>query len=167
MIRGWASLYKSEGLTQVALLMTSFLHCYLGEVIPNPDDWANFFASYDNLYHVDELKILNSKLSLFCDLWQKIQKVIDPLHLKNHSRDKCKELYDPVNATAKYPEANMMQCEQTFAWLARYKKILIYSPKIQFHFIIHRLVTGRNKYTEKCYRDGRKPLLPSAKIAKK
>ena len=61
----------------------------------------------------------------------------------------------------------MMQCEQTFAWLGRYKKILNSTPKTHFHFILHRLVVGRNRYTERCYQDGKRPLLPSAKNMKK
>ena len=165
-IRSWSPLYKSEGPTQVALLMTSFLETYLGSVIPNPEDWAKFFLSYDNMCHIDELKLLHVKLNLtepFCDMWQKINKVIDDLHIRNHTRPSCKTLYNPDQVKTLYPEANTMQCEQTFAWLARYKKILNSTSKVNFHFMLHRLVVGRNSYTERCYKEGRRPLLPSAK----
>ena len=39
--------------------------------------------------------------------------------------------------------------------------------KTHFHFVLHRLVKGRNRYTSRCYKENRKPLLPSAKISKK
>lgn len=168
-IRNWAPIFKSEGPTQTSLLMTNFLQNYLGEIIPDPEDWNNFFLSYDNMCHVDELKILNQPLSLpepYNKMWSKINKVIDPLHIKNHTRGQCKILYDPKNVTLKYPKGNMMQCEQTFAWMSRYKKILNSTSKSHFNFLLHRLVIGRNRYTERCYRDGRRPVLPSAVITK-
>ena len=163
-IRSWNDLFKSEGPAQVGLLQK-----YLGENIPDPEDWKNFFLSYDNMCHIDELNLLNKPLALsepYKNMWQKIQKVIDPLHIKNHTRKQCKTLYNPQKVTEKYKDGNMMQCEQTFAWLGRYKKILNSTPKTHFHFILHRLVVGRNKYTERCYQDGKRPLLPSAKIMK-
>ena len=48
-IRKWDTLFGSEGQTQVGLLMTSFVHTYLGQLIPNPEDWRNFFLVYDNM----------------------------------------------------------------------------------------------------------------------
>ena len=97
-------------------------------------------------------------------MWGTINKVIDPLHIHNHTREKCKKLYSPKSVTSKYPDANMMQCEQTFAWLGRYKKIFNSTPKTTFQFLLHRLVVGRNRYTERCYKDGKRPLLPAAKV---
>jgi hypothetical protein len=87
-IRNWAPLYKSEGPTQVGLLLTGFLHTYLGHEIPNHEEWNDFFLSYDNMCHVDELRLLNSGLELpepYNKMWSKINKVIDPLHVKNPS----------------------------------------------------------------------------------
>ena len=168
-IRNWAPLFKSEGAAQVGLLTTSFLHSYLKSEIPNPVEWSNFSLSYDNMCHIDELKLLNKPLSLpapFDKMWGSINKVIDPLHIRNHTREKCQQLYSPKSVTSKYPEANMMQCEQTFAWLGRYKKILNSTPKTTFQFLLHRLVVGRNSYTERCYKDGKRPLLPAAKVFK-
>ena len=108
-----------------------------------------------------------SPLSLpapYDEMWLKIQKVIDPLHLKNHTRSDCKTKFNPEVVRKLYPQANFMQCEQTFAWLGRYKKILNSTPKAHFNFLIHRLVIGRNKYTVRCYGRNKRPLLPSAKI---
>ena len=99
-------------------------------------------------------------------MWFEINKVIDPLHLANHSRRKCKELYDPEKAKKDFPEANFMSAEQTFAWQGRYKKFFNSMTKTHFHFMIHRLIKGRNRYTSRCYKRNRKPLLPSAKVVK-
>ena len=137
------------------------------QVIPNPDDWDKFVLSYDNMCHIDCLNLLKGPLSLpapFHEMWLKIKKVIDPLHLKNHIRPDCKVLFNPESVRTLYPTANFMQCEQTFAWLGRYKKILNSTPKAHFNFLIHRLVVGRNNYTERCYSRNKKPLLPTAKI---
>ena len=38
--------------------------------------------------------------------------------------------------------------------------------KINFHFVLHRMVIRRNRYTEYCHANGKYPLLPSAKIPK-
>ena len=65
-----------------------------------------------------------------------------------------------------FPEANFMSAEQTFAWQGRYKKIFNSMTKTHFHFMIHRLIKGRNRYTSRCYKRNRKPLLPSAKVVK-
>ena len=60
-----------------------------------------------------------------------------------------------------------MCAEQTFAWQSRYKKVLNSMKKTHFHFVLHRLIKGRNRYTSLCYKQNRKPLLPSAKLPKK
>ena len=46
-------------------------------------------------------------------------------------------------------------------------KILNSMKKTHFHFVLHRLIKDRNRYTVGCYKDGRKPVLPSAKFATK
>ena len=60
---------------------------------------------------------------------------VDPLHVKNHKvfitlsflihkfqlfkhkRPECKVVYAPAKVKVKYPEANLMIAEQTFAWM--------------------------------------------------
>ena len=102
-IRKWDTLFGSEGQTQVGLLMTSFVHTYLGLMIPNPDDWRNFFLVYDNMCHIAELKLLQQPLALpepFDKMWDKetgVRTKIDPLHILNHKRPQCKVLYDPAD----------------------------------------------------------------------
>ena len=120
------------------------------------------------LCHVDRLKLLRDALPLaqpFSDIWLKIRKCIDDLHIKNHKAP-CDTVYSPNMVKEAFPDANLMACEQTFAWLGRFKKVLNSTPKVHYHFIMHRLVITRNRYTELCYEEGRRPLLPSAKFPK-
>ena len=104
--------------------MIKFLHLHFqGKTI---EEFRSFFLSYDNMCHVDELKLLSKPLALpapYDRMWLEIAKVIDPLHLANHTRKKCKELYNPEKVKSTFPEANFMSAEQTFAWQGRYKKI--------------------------------------------
>ena len=86
------------------------------------------------------------------DFWSKITKVIDNVHLGNHKRPACKEDYHPNQVKDKIPDANLMICEETYAWAGRYKKILNSFPKTKFHFMLHHLIKMRNRYTEYCYR---------------
>ena len=166
-VQYWAPLYKSEGPTQVALIVIKFLQLHLaGKTV---EDFRNFFLSYDNICHLDELKLFRHNLDLpapYDKVWLEINKVIDPLHIKNHTRPKCKELYNPEKVKKQVPEANLMCAEQTFAWLGRYKRIFNSMTKTHFHFMVHCLIKGRNSYTTYCYKNKKKPLLPSAKIAK-
>ena len=107
------------------------------------------------------------KLFLFKKLFHNIfLTLFDPLHIHNHKRKKCRELYNPDKVKEAVPEANLMCAEQTFAWFGRFKKICNSMSKIHFHFVLHRLIKQRNAYTSHCYKNGKKPLLPSAKIAK-
>ena len=48
--------------------------------------------------------------------------------------------------------------------LGRFRKVLNSTPKLHYHFLVHRLVITRNRYTELCYLEGRRPLLPAAKL---
>ena len=125
---------------------------------------ANF--SLLECMHVDRLKLLRGPLPLaepFSNIWLKIRKVIDDLHIKNH-KEPCPTVYSPSIVKESFPEANLMTCEQTFAWLGRFRKVLNSTPKTHYHFLLHRLVITRNRYTELCYAEGKRPLLPSAKF---
>lgn len=91
-------------------------------------------------------------------IWQDVTKIIDSLHIKNHVDPRCKEKYDPQPIKDKNPEFNTMACEQTFAWMSRYKKIVCSMPKTHHHFYIHRMVKRRNAYISYCYMYGRRPI---------
>ena len=168
-IKKLSPIYNSEGPLQVMLLIISFLQVFLRNV--KSSDWGKLHLAFDNMCNVDRLKMLRNPLPLkgpdMPYVWQKINKCIDPLHLKNHKNKVCQTKYNPSKVKEEYPEANLMVCEQTFAWLGRFKKILNSTPKTHSHFLLHRLVLARNKYTEYCYRENKKPLLPSAKTVNK
>ena len=154
---------------QVGLVTTSITQSYLTAYLSDPKDWEYFHLVYDNMCHLRELRLLHKPLDLpapYSEMWQKINCCIDDLHIRNHTRESCARLYSSDLLKTQHPQANTMACEQTFCWLSRYKKILNSTPKLHFHFLLHRLCVGRNKYTEHCYKLNKKPLLPNAKIVK-
>lgn len=159
-------LYKSEGPTQVALLMLKYLQKKLKDV-PQVE-WHNYIICYDNMCNVCKLRLLQNDLPLpnpFQTVWKDVVKVIDGLHIKNHSKNKdCATLYNPDQIRETFPHANLMVCEQTFSWLSKFKKILNSMPKYKQLFMLHRLCKWRNLYTEYCYSQGMKPVLPALKI---
>lgn len=122
---------------------------------------SSICLAYDNMCHMDSLKLAKDDLPLpkpFNEAWRLISKVIDRLHLRNHVDPKCKRLY---NADDKVPKQfNTMACEQTFVWASRFKKIMCAMPHAHQFFFLHRLVKYRNRYTEKCNRLRKVPLLP-------
>ena len=94
----------------------------------------------------------------FDQVWKRIGKVIDRLHLRNHVDEKCKRLYNPDDKIPK--EFNTMACEQTFIWASRFKKVMCAMPHLHQFFFLHRLVKRRNRYTEKCHINRKTPILP-------
>ena len=81
--------------------------------------------------HVDRLILLRNLLPLaepFPPIWLKVKKIIDDLHIKNH-KPPCDVTYSPELVKESFPEANLMTCEQTFAWLGRFRKVLNSTPK--------------------------------------
>ena len=112
---------------------------------------------------LDSLRISKSDLPLpepFNESWKLISKVIDRLHLRNQVDTKCKELYNPDQKVP--PTFNTMACEQTFIWASRFKKVMCAMPHVHQFFFLHRSVKYRNRYTEKCHRMKKTPILPKA-----
>ena len=161
------------------------------ENIPR-EEWAKIVIGYDNMCHLDALKVTRNPLLLpppYSEMWLAVTKVyyctstcyeycslhfinyslqvIDKLHFKNHTGKICREKYDPSVIKEKHPGVSFMSVEQTFAWLTRFRKILSAMPKNHHLFYLHRLVKKRNIYTELCHRLNRKPLLPKTKDSKK
>ena len=157
--------YRSEGPAQVFLLVLTWLVAAFG--MKNRAEWKKIIVSYDNMCHLNNLKVSKKPLPLPGDLkhiWQDVTKIIDSLHLKNHKDPRCQQ-YDPKHILE--PGMNTMSCEQTFAWLSRYKKILSAMPKIHHHFYLHRMVQRRNKYISRCYEQGRRPVQPRVRHVEK
>lgn len=115
--------------------------------------------AYDNMCHLDALRISQKDLPLpvpFNKMWQKVGKVIDRLHLRNHKDPKCKIMYNPDSSLSK--SANAMAAEQVNVWASRLKRIMASMPYIHHMFFFHRMVKKRNAYTEFCYRFGKQPV---------
>lgn len=133
--------------------------------IPEPK-WNDVFLAYDNMCHVDGMKVTQRPLPFpapYDTMWFKINKLIDSLHINNHKSEECRTKYNPAKVKEKLPDANTMAGEQTFTWLSRFKKILCSMPKVHHMFYLHRMVTRRNEYTVRCYQVGKKPVLPKAR----
>ena len=157
-------LLRSESPSQVFIIVLSWLCVVLKNI--NPANWSNIFLAYDNMCHLDGLRAAKNLLP-WCSLWDKawmsVKKIIDRLHISNHKDKKCKEKYDPSTLKEEIPNGNTMAAEQTFVWLSRFKKNLCAMPKVHHLFFLHRMVKHRNNYTVRCYKNGRKPLLPKAR----
>ena len=156
--------FRSEGPAQVFLLVLSWLVAAFGK--ETREKWRSITLSYDNMCHLDNLKVAKRPLPLPGDLqfiWQDIGKIIDTLHIRNHVDKRCQEKYSPQDLKDKNKDYNTMVCEQTFAWLSRYKKILCSMPKVHHHFYLHRMVKRRNNYISHCYSNGRRPIQPTVK----
>lgn len=117
--------------------------------------------SYDNMCHVDNMKIAKADLPLqapFNTLWKDVGKVIDRLHLRNHKDPRCKKDYNPDSKVSK--DYNSMVAEQTFIWASRMKKIVCAMPRLHHFFYLHRSIKRRNAYTQRCYKKNKSPILP-------
>ena len=144
------------------LITLRFLYTVLKD-IPS-EQWAEIILSYDNMCNIDNLKAARGKLPLlspYDELWAKITKIIDSLHIRNHKRASCKETYGEKlrHLKGKNPAFNTMAAEQVFVWLGRFKKILCAMEKCHHLFYIHCMCIRRNQYTELCYQKGKKPVL--------
>lgn len=131
-----------------------------------PTDWSKIFIAYDNICNVDRMKVARQELPLphpFSQVWQSVSKIIDSFHLRNHKRPECHQQYNPKSLKVVHPNYNTQACEQTFAWLGRFHRILSSVPKAHNHFFLHRLVKRRNLYNSLCYCKGMKPVLPNVK----
>ena len=122
--------------------------------------------AYDNICNVEKLKVAQTPLPLpspFDKMWLGVKKVIDVFHFPNHISPHCKELFSPKKLKELNPNFNTQAGEQTFAWIGRFKHIVCAMNKTHHLFFLHRMVLRRNLYTSKCYKHGRKPVLPKSK----
>lgn len=167
-------LYRSESPTQAFLILAVWLYRRFktqqdaGKPLAEIEcAMQSTVLAYDNMCHVDSLKISKKNLPFpepFDKAWHLVTKVIDRLHLRNHKNQKCKTLYNP---DGKIPsEFNTMSCEQTFVWASRMKKIICAMTRLHQFFFIHRSVKRRNKYTELCHVRNKTPVLPKVPLFK-
>ncbi|XP_065896620.1 uncharacterized protein [Dysidea avara] len=157
----WQPLYESEGPAQVFLIILSWMVSALGNL--TRDERKMITLSYDNMCHIDCLHVARNPLPLpgnLSSLWLDVNKIIDSLHIKNHRDRKCHEKYHPKSVKDHNEAYNTMSCEQTFAWISRFKKIVCSMGKRHHHFYLHRMVKRRNKYIAFCYQHDKNPVQP-------
>lgn len=152
------------------MIMLRYLHRALSSV--PPEMWKYFTLCYDNMCNVDRLLCAKKSLPMFDppfdQMWKRINKIVDKLHLSNHVRHDCKSKYNPEKITDPgsgckiADELNTVVAEQTFAWLGKFKKVLCSMPQSRHMFILHRVLVRRNAYTNWCRRTLRQPVLPKA-----
>lgn len=106
----------------------------------------------------------SSDTRLGINIFNRSQKGVDALHLKNHVRKKCQEDFPQVlnKLRQKFPNPNTEVAEQTFSWLGKFKKLFNKLDKTRHLFMLHCLVIDRNAYTERCFERGVEPSLPRA-----
>ena len=130
------------------------------KTIPDPaTTMSNMIIAYDNMCNLCRLKVAQRKLPFpepFDQCWLAVQKIVDKFHHRNHIDATCKVKYSPDAVKEMHPTFNTQAAEQTFVWVARYKHILCAMSKVHHLFYLHRMVRRRNKYTEKCYAQGKK-----------
>lgn len=155
---------RSESPSQAFLFLLEWMLAILKDI---PDgQWGDIFIAYDNMCHIDGMKVAQKALPFsppYDEMWLKVNKVIDSLHIANHKSEECKRKYNPEKVKEKLPDGNTMAGEQTFTWLSRFKRILCSMPKVHHMFFLHRMVVRRNAYTVLCYKNGKKPVLPKAR----
>ncbi|XP_064384365.1 uncharacterized protein LOC135333325 isoform X3 [Halichondria panicea] len=165
-IEAWQPLYKSESPMQVFFILIKWLQTLSQQ--PNYQFLPTaMYLAYDNMCNVNRLKVARAALPLpppMDKAWLNIEKIIDTFHLPNHVNPECHTLYSPQRLKEKCPDANTQAGEQTFVWLGRFKHILCAMNKQHHLFYLHRMVRRRNAYTVKCYKAGKKPILPRSKL---
>ena len=105
----WIPLYDSEGPHQVAFILIKYLQLKLKG--KTQEEIRQFYLSYDHMCAIDRLKLLRNPLPFEPPedrLWLDSNHLIDPLHLKNHKRKECQELYNPEKLKNHLPDGNLM-----------------------------------------------------------
>ena len=124
----------------------------------------DYILSYDNMCNLDKIKAANCDLPLpgkLKTMWQRIRKIVDRLHMKNHKSKCCQQKYNPDNVLkAEEDNLNTMAAEQLFAWMSRFKKIVNSMTQTHHLFYLHRMCQRRNRYTAMCRRRGFEPIHP-------
>ena len=154
--------YWSESPSQVFLIVITWLYNTPKGIPINL--WGKVVLMYDNMCHLDGLRAAKNALSfpkLWDTMWQVIGKVIDHFHYGNHTDKNCKVKYNLESCLLN--DDNSEVAEQTFIWAGRFKKIVCAMPKVHHLFFLHRMIKHRNNYTCRCYKAGKKPILPKVK----
>ena len=157
-------LNRSEGPGQVFVLTIKYLLERLKDVPES--EYEHSLLSYDNMCNLCKLKASQKPLPLprpYDQMWLKISKIIDGLHIRNHKNPDCLQKYCPDPWKEKFPALNTPVAEQTFSWASKFKKNLCAMPKRRFLFFYHRMVVRRNQYISHCYGNNRQPVMPKVR----
>ena len=142
------------------------IHWLLSLVKESGEDVAlNCTIAYDNMCNLERLKAVETHLPLpppLDKMWMGVTKIIDVFHFGNRVSPDCQRKYSPEPIKKLNPGWNTQAGKQTFTWLSRFKHIVCSMSKEHHLFYIHRMVVRRNAYTVKCYKHGRKPVLPKS-----
>ncbi len=118
-------------------------------------------CNFDRLKaHQEELPVGSKFQGPYRNMWPKINKIIDGLHLQNHKQASCHELYNPNRFTEMHPhatKANTMAAEQFFSWLSKHVKQLNAIGKLNQQFFLHCIIQRRNDYVMECLQHGETP----------
>ena len=156
-IRFWNPIYRSEDPSQVAVTTIKF--CFLFVKILKITILSSMFLFYDNMCNLERLKLwscsnkdFSTEARLGVAIFNRINKGVDALHIKNHVRHSCKTEYPKIIQQLRntFEKPNTEAAEQTFIWLGKFKKILNSMSKRKHHFYLHCLVKERNEYTQYC-----------------
>lgn len=159
-------LFRSESTSQVFFILLTWLNALLGNGSLDPTSLKDIYIAYDNMCNLCKLKVANKPLPLpppMDQIWLNVNKIIDAFHLSNHISPICHTKFSPAKMKSEHPHYNTQAGEQTFVWMGRFKNICCAMNKSHHLFYLHRMVRRRNRYTEKCYLYGRKPILPAIK----
>ena len=154
---------RSESPSQVFLIILQWLLTLMNSTKPPPE----VVLAYDNMCNLAKLKVAQKPLPLPPPLdtaWMNVTKIIDSFHIGNHVSATCRESFSPVKLKTEHPYYNTQAGEQTFVWVGRFQHILCSMNKTHHLFYLHRMVLRRNTYTAKCYRTGKKPVLPKSSL---
>jgi len=155
-------LCRSESPSQVFYILLQWL-LSLVQSTGDTHSIPPVILAYDNMCNLARLNAARTPLPFpppLDQMWLKTTKIIDTFHVRNHISEDCKRLFSPAKVKQQYPNMNTQAGEQTFTWLYHFRHILCVMPKVHHLFYLHRIVIRRNKYTGKCYRHGKKPILP-------
>ena len=102
---------RSEGPAQVFLIVLMWMVRIFSQ--KTREERKKAIISYDNMCHLDNLRVAHEPLSLPGDLqylWMDTRKIIDSLHIRNHKDTRCRQRYDPMPAAVKEenPKFNTM-----------------------------------------------------------
>ena len=94
---------------------------------------STIFLFYDNMCNLERLKLwdcnpedFTKEARLGFSVFNRINKGVDALHIKNHVRDVCRDEYPQVieKLRSTFVDPNTEAAEQTFVLLGRFKRVL-------------------------------------------